>query len=52
MRLLDKINNPGDLKLLKPDQLPQLAKEIREEIVSTVSKTGGHLASSLGVVEL
>ena len=52
MRLLEKINNPGDLKLLKPDQLPQLAKEIREEIVSTVSKTGGHLASSLGVVEL
>jgi len=52
MRLLEKINNPGDLKLLKPDQLPQLAKELREEIVSTVSKTGGHLASSLGVVEL
>ncbi len=52
MRLLEKINNPGDLKLLKPDQLPQLAKEIREEIVRTVSKTGGHLASSLGVVEL
>lgn len=52
MRLLENINNPSDLKLLKPDQLPQLAEEIREEMVNTVSKTGGHLASSLGVVEL
>lgn len=52
MRLLDNIHNPGDLKLLEPDQLPQLAGEIRDEIVRTVSKTGGHLASSLGVVEL
>ncbi len=52
MRLLDKINNPDDLKLLEPKQLSQLAEEIREEIVNTVSKTGGHLASSLGVVEL
>ena len=52
MRLLDSINSPDDLKLLKPEQLPQLAEEIREEIINTVSKTGGHLASSLGVVEL
>lgn len=52
MRLLDNIHSPGDLKLLKPDQLPQLAEEIRDEIIRTVSKTGGHLASSLGVVEL
>jgi 1-deoxy-D-xylulose-5-phosphate synthase len=51
-RLLDSINSPDDLKLLKLEQLPQLAQEIREEIISTVSKTGGHLASSLGVVEL
>jgi len=51
-RLLDSINSPDDLKLLKLEQLPQLAQEIRGEIISTVSKTGGHLASSLGVVEL
>jgi 1-deoxy-D-xylulose-5-phosphate synthase len=51
-RLLDSINSPDDLKLLKLEQLPPLAQEIREEIISTVSKTGGHLASSLGVVEL
>ena len=52
MRLLEDIHDPKDLRLLKPGQLPQLAEEIREEIVDTVSKTGGHLASSLGVVEL
>ena len=52
MRLLEGIHNPSDLRLLKPEQLPQLAEEIREEIVNTVSKTGGHLASSLGVIEL
>jgi 1-deoxy-D-xylulose-5-phosphate synthase len=51
-RLLEGINTPDELRLLKPEQLTQLAEEIREEIVTTVSKTGGHLASSLGVVEL
>ena len=51
-RLLDSIHDPRDLRLLEPDQLPQLAEEVREEIITTVSKTGGHLASSLGVVEL
>lgn len=51
-RLIEKIHDPGDLRLLAPQQLPQLAEEIREEIIKTVSKTGGHLASSLGVVEL
>ncbi|MEE9504644.1 MAG: 1-deoxy-D-xylulose-5-phosphate synthase N-terminal domain-containing protein, partial [Thermodesulfobacteriota bacterium] len=51
-RLLEGINNPDELRLLKPEQLTQLAEEIREEIVTTVSKTGGQLASSLGVVEL
>jgi len=51
-RLLEGINNPDELRLLKPEQLPQLAEELREEIITTVSKTGGHLASSLGVVEL
>jgi 1-deoxy-D-xylulose-5-phosphate synthase len=51
-RLLEKIHDPADLRLLDPQQLPQLAEELREEIIKTVSKTGGHLASSLGVVEL
>ncbi len=51
-RLLEQINDPADLRLLRPKQLPQLAQEVREEIIKTVSKTGGHLASSLGVVEL
>ncbi len=51
-RLLDTINNPQELKKLPPEFLPQLAQEIREKIISTVAKTGGHLAPSLGVVEL
>ena len=50
--LLKKINNPKDLKKLKKEDLPLLATEIRKLIIETVSKTGGHLASSLGVVEL
>jgi 1-deoxy-D-xylulose-5-phosphate synthase len=51
-RLLDQINSPVDLRKLREDQLPALAHEIREEIIRTVSKNGGHLAPSLGVVEL
>ena len=51
-RLLERIDDPAALRLLRPEQLPQLAQEIREEIINTISKTGGHLASSLGVVEL
>lgn len=51
-RLLDKIETPADLRKLSVDELPVLAQEIRDEIVATVSKTGGHLAPSLGVVEL
>jgi len=51
-RLLDGIDDPAALRLLKPEQLPQLAQEIREEMIDTISRTGGHLASSLGVVEL
>src|SRR5512139_3840874 len=51
-RLLDAVNNPQDLKKLPPELLPQLAQEIRDLIIRTVSKTGGHLAPSLGVVEL
>ncbi|MGH7131383.1 MAG: 1-deoxy-D-xylulose-5-phosphate synthase [Phycisphaerales bacterium] len=50
--LLPSISGPADLKKLSIDQLPQLAQEIREAICHQVSKTGGHLAPNLGVVEL
>ena len=50
--LLDQINYPSDLKKLTPEQLPQLAKELREELIDAVSVTGGHLGAGLGVVEL
>ncbi len=46
------MNGPADLKGLAPSELTQLADEIRAEMVSTVTKTGGHLASSLGAIEL
>lgn len=51
-RLLDSLELPRDLKTLALQDLKQLASEIREEIINTVSRTGGHLAPSLGVVEL
>ncbi|MDI6735958.1 MAG: 1-deoxy-D-xylulose-5-phosphate synthase [bacterium] len=50
--LLETITSPKELKKLNPEQLKDLAGEIRDEIVQTVSQTGGHLSSSLGVVEL
>ena len=50
--LLETIKSPDDLKKIPVDQLPTLAQEIRDRIVNVVSKTGGHLASSLGAVEL
>lgn len=49
---LERINSPQDLKRLSLEQLPQLAKEVRQRIIEVVSSTGGHLASSLGAVEL
>lgn len=52
MELLERINLPEDLKNLTIDELKRLAEEIRCLIIETVSKTGGHLASSLGVCEL
>ena len=52
MSLLENINSPADLKTLPRSELPKLASEIREIIIEVVSKTGGHLASSLGAVEL
>ena len=50
--LLDQTTNPEELRQLDPGQLPDLAKEIRSFMINSVEKTGGHLASSLGVVEL
>lgn len=50
--ILDKINNPSDVKKLTIKEKKQLAEELRVFLVDTVSKTGGHLASNLGVVEL
>lgn len=49
---LDKINSPLDLKKLSEDELVILCEELRNFLIDSVSKTGGHLASSLGVVEL
>jgi len=51
-KLLDKIDSPTDLKGLSPAELEELAAELRREIINTVTITGGHLASNLGVVEL
>jgi len=50
--LLEKINDPTDLRRLSASDLPQLAREIREFIIASVSRTGGHLSSNLGTVEL
>ncbi|MCP3984933.1 MAG: 1-deoxy-D-xylulose-5-phosphate synthase [bacterium] len=51
-KLLDGIDSPEDLRALPREQVQQVASELREEIVHNVSRTGGHLASSLGAVEL
>jgi 1-deoxy-D-xylulose-5-phosphate synthase len=51
-QVLDKINSPQDIKKLSLKEMEQLASEIREKIIHTVSNTGGHLGPSLGVVEL
>jgi len=50
--LLDQVNYPSDLKKLKKEELKQLTKELREELIDVVSTTGGHLGAGLGVVEL
>jgi 1-deoxy-D-xylulose-5-phosphate synthase len=50
--LLDKVNYPSDIRALSKDELPQLADELRQETISAVSVTGGHLGAGLGVVEL
>ncbi len=50
--LLDQVNSPADLKKLDDRDMPQLARELRDEMISAVSVTGGHLGAGLGVVEL
>ena len=52
MSYLDEVNSPKDIKKLNIDQLNELCGEIRQKMIETVSKNGGHLASNLGVVEL
>ena len=50
--LLDRVNFPSDLKEIDDRDLPELARELRDEMIDAVSKTGGHLGAGLGVVEL
>ena len=52
MGLLDRVNSPADLRQLPEEALPEVAEELRRFLLSTVSATGGHLASGLGAVEL
>ena len=51
-KILSRISEGGTLEGLGQEELEQLAEEIREKIIATVARTGGHLAPSLGVVEL
>ena len=50
--ILENISSPKDLKILSLDQLSILSDELRSELISSVSKTGGHLGAGLGVIEL
>ncbi|MEQ9673011.1 MAG: 1-deoxy-D-xylulose-5-phosphate synthase N-terminal domain-containing protein, partial [Roseovarius indicus] len=50
--LLDQVTTPADMKRFSDAQLVQLAHELRQETISAVSETGGHLGAGLGVVEL
>src|SRR6186713_851643 len=50
--LLSTIAGPADVKALAPAQLPQLAQEIRDELIEVTSRNGGHVGPNLGVVEL
>lgn len=52
MSLFQDINDPADLRRLSEDELPRLAEEMRKELIETISRTGGHLGSGLGVLEL
>mgnify|MGYP000680045538 CR=1 FL=1 len=50
--MLEKINKPNDIRKIPAESLPELAEEIREFLIRSLSRTGGHLASNLGIVEL
>ena len=50
--MLPGIRSPSDVKALKEQDLPQLAQEVRDELINVLSQTGGHLGPNLGVVEL
>lgn len=50
--MLERIQKANDIKKLAPEELPELAQEIRQFLSEKISRTGGHLASNLGVVEL
>lgn len=52
MKYIDKIQSPADVRKIEESELPELAREVREVLIDTVSQNGGHLASNLGVVEL
>src|SRR2546430_17400564 len=52
MEILQQINSPSELRRLRPDQLPQVAEEIRQYILETMSRVGGHTGASLGAIEL
>src|SRR5438034_807593 len=51
-RLLDRVRSPADIKALREEDLPQLAQEVRDELIKVLAQTGGHLGPNLGVVEL
>src|SRR5438128_6485871 len=51
-RLLDRIQSPADIKAMREQDLPQLAQDVRDELIKILSQTGGHLGPNLGVVEL
>src|SRR5256886_12953766 len=51
-RLLDAVHSPADIKALREQDLPQLAQEVRDELIGLLSQTGGHRGPNLGVVEL
>src|SRR5436305_15307706 len=51
-RLLDGIRSPADIKALREQDLPQLAQEVRDELIEVLSQRGGHLGPHLGVVEM
>ncbi|MDH5235841.1 MAG: 1-deoxy-D-xylulose-5-phosphate synthase, partial [Gemmatimonadota bacterium] len=52
MTLLDRVHSPADLRTMSPEELKQLAQELREFLIASCSVTGGHIGAGLGVVEL